>query len=194
MPTEAQRSARKGKETLLGQRGLCVWLTGLSGSGKSTVARAYEQMLQQRGVHCMVLDGDLMRTGLNQGLGFTDADRSENIRRAAEVARLFVQNGTVVIAAFITPTEAMRDHARAIVGRDDFIEVFVDAPFEECERRDVKGLYQQARQGEVERFTGITSPFEPPSRPDVHLRTTEQDLATCTDQLITFTLPRIQRA
>ncbi len=193
MPAEEHRTTRTRKEPILGQRGLCVWLTGLSGSGKSTLARAFEHELERRDVHCAVLDGDLLRTGLNHGLGFSEADRTENVRRAAEVARLLVQHGTVAIAALITPTRAMRDHARAIVGEADFVEVFVDAPLDECERRDVKGLYHRARHEQVRHFTGITAPYEAPDRPEVHLRTAEHDIAACLQQLLAFTLPRIQR-
>src|SRR5690606_635109 len=146
----------------LGQSGLCVWMTGLSGSGKSTIAAGLERRLHAEGVHTMVLDGDNVRTGINGNLGFSDADRTENIRRIAEVAKLFVHNGTVTICCFVSPTIAIRERAKAIIGAEDFVEVFVDTPLEECERRDVKGLYAKARAGEVEEFTGISAPFEAP--------------------------------
>lgn len=177
---------------MLGHQGLCIWLCGLSGSGKSTLAHALERRLHDAGVHCVVLDGDVMRTGLNKGLGFSEADRMENIRRAAEVARLFVRNGTVVIAAFITPMQTMRDRVREIIGVDDLLDVFVDAPLDECERRDVKGLYRKARNGEVDRFTGLAAPFEPPADPGLHLHTARMDAEACLSQLWEVVMPRIQ--
>src|SRR5690606_9937790 len=127
------------------------------------------------------------------GLGFSEADRTENIRRAAEVARLLVHHGTVVIAALITPTQAMRDQVRTIVGGDHLIEVFVDAPLQVCEERDVKGLYRRARSGAVQAFTGVSAPFEPPTRPDLHLRTADNDIHACVQQLLAAILPRVQR-
>lgn len=189
----APQTTRQRKEAILRQHGVCAWLVGLSGSGKSTLAHGLEAELEQRGLHCVLLDGDVLRTGLNQGLGFSEADRTENIRRAAEVARLLVHHGTVVIAAFITPTQAMRDQVRTIVGGDDLIEVFVDAPLQVCEERDVKGLYRRARSGAVQAFTGVSAPFEPPTRPDLHLRTADNDIHACVQQLLAAILPRVQR-
>lgn len=157
---------RAEKEAKLNQRGRVIWLYGLSGSGKSTLAIALERRLHAAGVTTHLLDGDNVRTGLNRDLGFTDADRSENIRRIAEVAKLFVQAGVVVIAAFITPQRAHRQLARSIIGADDFLEVYVSASFDTCAVRDPKGLYAKARAGGVQQFTGKDSSFEPPSAED----------------------------
>ncbi|MBX2978198.1 MAG: adenylyl-sulfate kinase [Flavobacteriales bacterium] len=182
---------RADKETMLGQHGLCIWMTGLSGSGKSTIAAELERRLHAEGIHTMVLDGDNVRTGINSNLGFSEADRTENIRRIAEVVKLFVGNGTVTICCFVSPTIAIREQAKAIVGAADFVEVFVDTPLEECERRDVKGLYAKARAGEVKDFTGISAPFEPPSEADIVLRTVGHDAAESANELLNHILPRI---
>lgn len=185
---------RSDKEVLLGQHGLCIWMTGLSGSGKSTIAVQLERLLHANGIHSMVLDGDNVRTGINSNLGFSDADRTENIRRIAEVAKLFVGNGTVTICCFVSPTIAIRAQARAIIGTTDFVEVFVDTPLEECERRDVKGLYAKARAGEVKDFTGISAPFEAPAHADIVLSTTDRTPDDCAGDLFTRLLPRIRQA
>ncbi len=165
--------ARADKEQLLGQRGVMLWFTGLSGSGKSTVAVALERELHRRGRLCRLLDGDNIRTGINAGLGFSAEDRRENIRRIAEVGKLFVDTGVITLAAFVSPTEELRTLARDIIGADDFMEIFVATPLEECERRDVKGLYARARRGEVKNFTGISAPFEAPRNPALVLDTTD---------------------
>ena len=144
------------------QKGIMIWFTGLSGSGKSTLAIALEGELYKQGILCRILDGDNIRSGINNNLGFSEADRTENIRRIAEVSKLFVDCGIVTIAAFISPTHAIRRMASEIIGEDDFLEVYVSTPIEECERRDVKGLYAKARRGEIKEFTGISSPFEAP--------------------------------
>ncbi|MDF3056780.1 MAG: adenylylsulfate kinase [Rariglobus sp.] len=157
---------RAEKEAKLRQRGRVIWLYGLSGSGKSTLAIALERRLHAEGVTTHLLDGDNVRTGLNRDLGFTDADRAENIRRIAEVAKLFVQAGVVVIAAFITPQRANRQLARSIIGAGDFLEVYVAASFDTCASRDPKGLYAKARAGGVQQFTGRDSSFEPPAAED----------------------------
>lgn len=185
---------RTDKETMLGQHGLCIWMTGLSGSGKSTIAAELERRLHAEGIHTMVLDGDNVRTGINSNLGFSEADRTENIRRISEVARLFVHNGTVTICCFVSPTIAIREQARAIIGAADFVEVFIDTPLEECERRDVKGLYAKARAGEVKDFTGISAPFEPPVNAAIVLPTTGRSVEECSTQLFEAILPRIHRA
>ena len=164
--------ARTDKEQLLGQRGVMLWFTGLSGSGKSTVAVALERELHRRGRLCRLLDGDNIRTGINAGLGFSADDRRENIRRIAEVGKLFVDTGIITLAAFVSPTEELRTLARDIIGAADFKEIFVATPLEECERRDVKGLYARARRGEVKNFTGISAPFEAPQNPALVLDTT----------------------
>jgi len=172
--------AREERERRLGQRGCVVWFTGLSGSGKSTVARAVERRLADDGRLAYVLDGDNVRHGLCSDLGFSDADRTENIRRIAEVATLFADAGVVVLTAFISPFRKDRDRARAAatqaLGPGRFVEVFVDAPLEVCEGRDPKGLYAKARRGEIPEFTGIASPYEAPERPELTLRTAESGL------------------
>lgn len=165
--------ARADKERLLGQRGVMLWFTGLSGSGKSTVAVALERELHRRGRLCRLLDGDNIRTGINAGLGFSADDRRENIRRITEVGKLFVDTGIITLAAFVSPTEELRTLARDIIGAADFKEIFVATPLEECERRDVKGLYARARRGEVKNFTGISAPFEAPQNPALVLDTTD---------------------
>lgn len=190
-PVSDRLLQRADKEALLGQRGCTVWMTGLSGSGKSTIAIALERKLHEAGRYAVVLDGDNIRAGINANLGFSGADRTENIRRIAEVAKLFVRNGAVVVCSFVSPTTAIREQARAIIGEADFIEVFVDTPMEECERRDVKGLYAKARAGEVKEFTGISAPFEPPTGPAVRLATMGRTPDANADQLFQYLLPRI---
>lgn len=162
---------REAKEDLLGQHGVLLWMTGLSGSGKSTVALALERELHRRGRLVRLLDGDNVRTGINRGLGFSEEDRTENIRRIAEVSKLFVETGIITIACFVSPTRDLREMARDIVGADDFREIYISTPLEECERRDVKGLYARARRGEVKNFTGISAPFEAPEHPALSLDT-----------------------
>lgn len=168
--------SRADKEELLGQRGVMLWFTGLSGSGKSTVAIALERELQKRGLLCRLLDGDNIRSGINANLGFSADDRRENIRRIAEVAKLFVDTGIITIAAFISPTEELRTMARNIIGADDFREIYISTPLAVCEARDVKGLYARARRGEVPHFTGISAPFEAPEAPALSLDTSRLTL------------------
>ena len=162
----------------------CIWFTGLSGSGKSTIANALEQRLFAQGRHTYLLDGDNVRHGLNRNLGFTEADRVENIRRVAEVAKLMVDAGLIVLVSFISPFEAERRMARNLFGDGEFVEVFVDAPFDECARRDVKGLYAKALRGELKNFTGLDSPYEPPPNPEVHLLAAQHALDPCVEQLL----------
>ena len=176
--------SRHDKEQLLGQKGVMLWFTGLSGSGKSTVAIALERELQKRGLLCRILDGDNIRTGINANLGFSADDRRENIRRVAEVAKLFVDTGIITIAAFVSPTEDLRNLAQHIIGKDDFKEIFISTPIEECERRDVKGLYARARRGEVKDFTGISAPFEAPQHPALSLDTSKLSLEESVAQLL----------
>lgn len=175
--------ARSDRERLLGQRAAVVWLTGLSGSGKSTIARALEARLHQEGRLCFVLDGDNLRHGLCADLGFGPEDRTENIRRAAHVAHLLVDVGAIVITAFVSPFRADRAAARDLLGAD-MVEAFVDAPLAACEQRDPKGLYKKARAGQIPEFTGISSPYEPPESPDLHLHTDRTPLAGCVDELV----------
>lgn len=176
--------SRQDKEQLLGQKGVMLWFTGLSGSGKSTVAIALERELQKRGLLCRILDGDNIRTGINANLGFSADDRRENIRRVAEVAKLFVDTGIITIAAFVSPTEELRNLAQHIIGKDDFKEIFISTPIEECERRDVKGLYARARRGEVKNFTGISAPFEAPQHPALSLDTSKLSLEESVAKLL----------
>ncbi len=193
-PTFGQLLGRKAKETLLKQRGLVVWLYGLSGSGKSTLANALERRLHGEGFFTQVLDGDNIRSGLNSNLGFSDDDRRENIRRIAEVAKLFANAGAVTIASFICPRNELRAMAREIVGPEDFIEVYVECSFETCEGRDVKGLYAKAKAGEVAQFTGKDSVFEPPEpseAADLILNTDEQGESESLEQLYRAVHPRL---
>lgn len=176
--------SRSDKEALLGQRGVMLWFTGLSGSGKSTVAIALERELHRRGLLCRILDGDNIRSGINANLGFSADDRKENIRRIAEVAKLFVDTGIITIAAFISPTEELRQMAADIIGPDDFKEIYISTPIEECERRDVKGLYAKARRGEVKHFTGISAPFEAPVHPVLSLDTSKLSLEESVQKLL----------
>ena len=162
----------------------CIWLTGLSGSGKSTLANALEVALTEQGKHTYLLDGDNVRHGLNKNLGMSDEDRTENIRQVSEVAKLMVDAGLVVITAFISPFRADRDAARALFEDGEFVEVFADAPLEECEKRDPKGLYKKARAGEIKEFTGIDSPYEAPANAEVVINTAEHDIGECVRQLI----------
>ena len=181
---EVSLVSREEREQRLGQRGATLWLTGLSGSGKSTVAKQLEQTLLERGCFCYILDGDNVRHGLNKDLGFSADDRQENIRRIAEVANLFSDAGLIVITAFISPYRADRDRAREVVGSDRFIEVHVSTPLEVCEQRDPKNLYKRARAGEIPQFTGISDPYEPPLAPEVDLNTAEYTVAESVERLI----------
>lgn len=184
--------SRADKESLLQQHGVMVWFTGLSGSGKSTIAIALERELHKRGILCRILDGDNIRSGINNNLGFSEADRVENIRRIAEVSRLFVDTGIVTIAAFISPNNDIREMAARIIGPDDFLEVYVSTPLEECERRDVKGLYAKARKGEIKNFTGISAPFEAPLHPALTLDTSVLSLEESVNRLLALVLPKIK--
>ena len=183
---------RNDREKLLGQKGIMLWFTGLSGSGKSTLAIALERELYNSGILCRILDGDNIRTGINNNLGFTEADRVENIRRIAEVAKLFVDCGVVTIAAFISPTEQIRQMAADIIGKDDFFEIYVNTPLEVCEERDVKGLYKKARQGEIKNFTGISAPFEAPLNPAITIDTSACSLQESINLLKKIIIPQIK--
>ena len=182
--------SRDDKEQLLKQHGMMLWFTGLSGSGKSTVAIALERELHSRGLLCRILDGDNIRSGINNNLGFSAEDRVENIRRIAEVGRLFVDTGIITIAAFISPNNQLREMAAEIIGKDDFVEVFVSTPLEECEKRDVKGLYAKARRGEIKNFTGISAPFEAPEHPDIPLDTSKLPVEESVKILLDYVLPK----
>ena len=175
---------RHEREAANGHRGAVIWLTGLSGSGKSTIAAEVERKLFERGVFVRVLDGDNVREGLNANLSFSLEDRKENTRRVAEVAKLFAETGAVVLCSFVSPTREMRRIVADIVGQDDFMEVFINTPLELCERRDVKGLYKKARAGEIKNFTGIDSPYEAPEDPFLELKTAKLSVEQAADQLI----------
>ena len=175
-----------------GHQAKVIWFVGLSGSGKSTLAGNVESVLHQKGYKTYILDGDNLRFGLNSDLGFSKRDRSENIRRVAEVARLFNEAGTIVLSAFISPLESDRNQARKIIGVDNFIEVFVHCPLNVCEQRDVKGLYAKARKGLIPNFTGIDSPFEPPKQPDVIIKTKMEPLEISLKNILELIEPKLE--
>ncbi len=175
-----------------GHKPKLIWFTGLSGSGKSSLANALEKQLHNRGLNTYILDGDNIRSGLNKDLDFSEISRKENIRRIAEVSKLFVDAGIVVLTAFISPFRENRHFARELVGQEHFIEVFADCPLEVCEERDVKGLYAKARAGLIPDFTGITSPFEAPEKPDIHIKTNELSLEDSIKILIDKVLPKLK--
>ncbi len=183
---------REDKENLLHQKSLCIWMTGLSGSGKSTIAQGLERKLQQHGILCFVLDGDNVRTGINKNLGFSEEDRTENIRRIAEVNKLFLNCGVVTINCFVSPTKEIRENAKAIIGADDFYEVYVNASFDECAKRDVKGLYAKALKGEIKNFTGLDAPFEAPMHPAVEIKTAEQSIEESIDMVFNYFMNKIK--
>jgi len=177
---------KEDREKLLGQKGVVLWFTGLSGSGKSTIARAVEKRLFEEGHLCYVLDGDNIRFGLNKNLGFSPGDREENIRRISEVAKLFADAGVITLTAFISPYRADRDKARDLLKPGEFIEIYVDCPLEECEKRDTKGLYKKARAGEIKEFTGISAPYEEPFSPELVLDTAVETLEESVEKVITY--------
>lgn len=183
-PIYDKMMTRADKEALLGQKGMMIWFTGLSGSGKSTIALSLERELDKRGILCRILDGDNIRSGINRNLGFSEEDRVENIRRIAEVGKLFVDTGIVTIAAFISPTNQLREMAAEIIGKDDFREIYVSTPLSVCEQRDVKGLYARARRGEIKDFTGVSAPFEAPEAPALSLDTSKLTLEEAVNQVL----------
>lgn len=183
--------SRSDKEKMLNQKAIVIWMVGLSGSGKSTLARALENSLHEEGYLTELLDGDNMRTGISNNLGFSPEDRTENIRRAAETAKLFMNAGLVTICSFISPTDEIRKMAKEIIG-DGYVEVYVDCPVEVCEERDVKGLYAKARKGEIPDFTGISAPFDVPKNPEVAVDTANQSLEESHQELVKAIIKRIQ--
>jgi adenylylsulfate kinase len=189
-PFEQKISAEQ-RAQLFAQQPMVIWFTGLSGSGKSTVAVRVEQELFLRGFKTYLLDGDNIRTGLNNDLGFDDASRKENIRRIAEVAKLMCDAGLVVLSSFISPFRAERALVKELVGAERFVEVFVDCPLEECEKRDVKGLYQKARAGKIPNFTGIDSPYELPLQPQVHIKTHQSTIDEAAAHVLHYIEPKI---
>ena len=180
---------KKQRSKIKNQKACVLWMTGLSGAGKSTIANALEQRLYELGKHTYLLDGDNVRHGLSKDLGFTEEDRVENLRRIAEVSKLMVDAGLIVISAFISPFKSERDAARAIFSEDEFFEVFIDAPLEVVEQRDTKGLYKRARAGEVKHFTGISSPYEAPQSPEIHLHTDLDSVEQSIDHIIQSIYP-----
>lgn len=177
---------RARREEQNGHRGAILWFTGLSGAGKSTLAHAVEEALHQRGCRTFVLDGDNVRHGLCGDLGFSQEARVENIRRVGEVAKLFMEAGVIVLTAFISPYRAERERVRGMVEHGDFIEIYCDSPIEVCEQRDVKGMYKKARAGQIPEFTGITSPYEAPDRPELAVKTGEVELELCVQQVLSL--------
>jgi adenylylsulfate kinase len=177
---------RDDRTQLNGHRGCTVWLTGLSGAGKSTIAVDLEKRLLERGVRTYILDGDNIRHGLNKNLGFSPEDRTENIRRIGEVAKLFTDAGLVAVTAFISPYRADRDQVRALMQPGDFIEVFIDCPVEVCEQRDVKGLYKKARAGEIKEFTGVSAPYEAPEKAELVINTAGQSVEESAQQIVAY--------
>jgi len=184
--------SREKKEQLLKQRSMVIWMVGLSGSGKSTLARSLENNLFEMGFLTKLLDGDNLRAGINNNLGFSEEERRENIRRAAEVSKLFAQAGVVTICSLISPTASIRAMAKEIIGEDLYYEVFINCPLEVCEERDVKGLYAKARAGEIKKFTGIDSPFEHPERPALEIRTDLHSVEECQQTLMDQILSQIK--
>lgn len=183
---------RKDKEQLLRQRSKVIWMTGLSGAGKTTIAKHLDEALYKQGYVAQILDGDNIRAGINSNLSFTDTDRFENIRRIAEISKLFINCGIIIINSFISPTDTIRKMALDIIGRENFVEVFVSAPLNVCEQRDTKGLYAKARRGEIRNFTGIDSPFEIPADADVTIHTDQQTIEESVTQLLDYLLPLIR--
>jgi len=183
---------RADKEGLLNQHSKVIWLTGLSGSGKTSIAIWLEQKLNENGYLTQVLDGDNVRTGINNNLGFTEEDRLENIRRISEVSKLFLNCGIITINSFVSPTAAIRDLAKEIIGEDDFLEVYINTSLEECEKRDVKGLYKKARKGEIPNFTGISAPFEAPKNPALIIETEKNTIEQSGETLYRFVIDKIR--
>ena len=183
--------SRKDREEIKGHRGVVLWFTGLSGSGKSTVASALHSKLTKEGMHSYMLDGDNIRLGINNDLDFSEEGRKENIRRIAEIAKLFCDAAMITCTSFISPFRADRGQAKDIIGDKDFLEVFVDCPLEICEQRDVKGLYARARKGEIKQFTGIDSPYEPPLQPAITLHTDQNSIEECVDEVYQYLVTQI---
>lgn len=186
--TKRKRSALKN------QRPLLLWFTGLSGSGKSTIANALEEALSEKKYHTYILDGDNVRSGLNNNLTFSAEDRSENIRRIAEVSNLMLDAGIIVLAAFVSPYRSDREKVKTTVGNKNYIEIFVDTPLEECENRDVKGLYKKARKGEIKDFTGINAPYEAPKDPNISVDTTKLSVEEAVEMILQYIEPKLKLA
>lgn len=192
-PVFDQIIPRESREERLGQKSRVIWFTGLSGSGKTTIAVELEKVLMDEGFFPQVLDGDNIRSGINNNIRFSYEDRKENIRRIAEISKLFLNSGVITINCFVSPAREMREMAREIIGVDDFVEIFIDTPLEICEKRDVKGLYARARKGEIKDFTGIGDGYEPPANPDLIVSTENKDVETCVGEVLEFIRPKIER-
>jgi adenylylsulfate kinase len=190
-PVFDQILTREDKERLLRQRSRVIWFTGLSGSGKTTLAKEVEKRLNYNGYLTQILDGDNIRSGINNNLGFSEEDRMENIRRISEVTKLLINSGVITLNSFISPTIEIRQKAMDIIGKDNFIEVHVSTPLEVCEQRDIKGLYKKAREGKIKNFTGIDSPFEVPLNPDVEVDTSSLSMEECIDEILQVVIPKI---
>lgn len=184
---------REEKEKFLNQNSRVIWFTGLSGAGKTTVSRVLEKELFLKGFFCQIMDGDNIRSGINSNLSFTEEDRKENIRRIAEISKLYLHSGIITINSFITPTPEMRDIPRAIIGKPDLIEVYINAPLNVCEDRDVKGLYKKAREGKIINFTGIDAPFVPPKNPELVLHTDKFTVEENVEQALDYLIPILAR-
>jgi adenylylsulfate kinase len=183
---------REDKEAFLNQRSMVIWMTGLSGSGKTTVAKGVERYLHSQGVLNQLLDGDNIRIGISNNLNFSSEDRGENIRRIAEVSKLFMNCGIVTLNCFVSPTKKVRQVAKDIIGEKNFVEVFINASISTCEKRDVKGLYKKARQGEIKDFTGISAPFEAPENPELEINTSELSIEESVQKVLDYILPKIK--
>lgn len=191
-PVFEHLTQREEKEKLLHQHAIAVWICGLSGSGKTTIAIDLEQELFKRGYISQILDADNIRTTINKDLGFSIEDRQENIRRISEITKLFLNNGMITINCFISPTAEIRDLAKEIIGKNDFVEVFLNAPFEICKQRDPKGLYQKASSGKINEFTGVSSPFEPPTNADIIIPTDQLSVKESSKKILDYILPKIE--
>ena len=183
---------REDKEAFLNQRSMVIWMTGLSGSGKTTVAKGVERYLHSRGVLNQLLDGDNIRVGISNNLNFSSEDRRENIRRIAEVSKLFMNCGIVTLNCFVSPTKEIRQVAKDIIGEENFVEVYINASVSTCEKRDVKGLYKKARKGEIKDFTGISAPFEAPENPELEINTSELSIEESVQKVLDYILPKIK--
>jgi len=193
-PVFEKMLSRESKEHMLKQHGVVIWMTGLSGSGKSTIGKDLEKKLFSEGILTTLLDGDNVRTGINNNLGFSLEDREENIRRIAETAKLFIESGIVAICCFVSPLKSIRAQARQIIGEKDFFEVFINTPLEICEKRDVKGLYRKARSGEITNFTGVGSPFEAPDSTHIEIQTTNRTVEESVTELYGTIIHKIKLA
>jgi len=191
-PVFEHLTPREEKEALLKQRALAVWMYGLSGSGKTTVAIEVERQLFRKGYICQLLDADNVRTTINKDLGFSLRDREENIRRIAELNKLFIHNGMIILDCFISPTRAIREMAKDIIGKEDFVEVFFNTPINVCIQRDPKGLYKKANAGNLVEFTGVSSPFEMPEKPELEIRTDIFSVEESANKILDYILPKIK--